>query len=1024
MNRSALALLLVACLVGTAAAAQQQTRGRLPLESVTTSQGLPSDSITTITTDSRGYVWFGTLDGLSRYDGERFVSYTTDDGLPDRMIWSIAEDSRGGMWIGTFNGAAEMTPAATRVHSVFTRIPPLRGNGDNAAAVFVDRNGTVWSQCDHDLCVVKDGHLELDASFRRAGGRDVNHLASDAAGGLWLATDYGLMHREHGVWQHFDVQPNHGGDETDAVVCDRDGRVWITNGFGIIVYAPKEGDTDARSLAERAGQPLTPGMPLHLPAPGHAIAITVPEPSPIVHARTPYPGRDGVMWIPCYYGLIRIANGRIDFFDTNDGLPPLEITAVCEDPAGDIWIGTRGAGALRLARSGALTYNRAHGMANERIMSLFRLADDTVCSTNRVGISCFGTHGEIRHTSLGHLPGWGWNQIVAQDRDGSLWFASTDGLLRLPPVHRVEDLLQSHPTAVYTSADGLDGDDIFRVWEDSRGEVWVSTLGKRPLSRFDRQSRRFVSFGPREGLHAAPTAFAEDRSGNIWLGLYSGGLMRVSGGTFERIDADLRDGQVRDLKIDSSGRLWIAATGGVARIDDPSRPARQLSVTHYSRRDGLSSDSGYCLAEMPGGRMAIGSQRGLDILNLANGTVAHVTMREGLASNEVSVAMVSPGGALWLGTINGLSRLDAIPPPRSSPAPHPHIEAVEIDGVAMPVPELGTPLVSNVRIEYPHHTLAVRFSSPHYDPARPLDFQYRLGALSTWTDAGALRSVVFDDLPSGDGVFETRAVSAGGRASQSARVSYLVIPPFWKQTWFVTAALIAALALALLAHRSRVAHLVALERVRTRLATDLHDDLGSSLSRISILSEVAKGKLGNADPAPVLDEIAGSARSLVDALGDSIWSMDPRRDDVQSVLLRARNFAAAVFESQSISMDLRVSPEVGALAFRPEQRRETYLILKEALNNAAKHAGAHHVSIEATAEDRWVRIAVRDDGKGFVAGHGSRDDGGRGVANMIDRARRAGGTLKIEAQPGGGTCVIVTVPLQQHDHAMQRDLHA
>ncbi len=122
MNRRfGLALSLVVCLAGKASAVQMQARGRLPLESVTTSQGLPNDSISTITTDSRGYVWFGTLDGLSRYDGERFVDYTTDDGLPDRMIWSIAEDRRGGIWIGTRQGAVEMTPSATRGRSLFSR---------------------------------------------------------------------------------------------------------------------------------------------------------------------------------------------------------------------------------------------------------------------------------------------------------------------------------------------------------------------------------------------------------------------------------------------------------------------------------------------------------------------------------------------------------------------------------------------------------------------------------------------------------------------------------------------------------------------------------------------------------------------------------------------------------------------------------------------------------------------------------------------------------------------------------------
>jgi ligand-binding sensor domain-containing protein len=269
MTRSSLALVLIASLFGEVAAAQQQTRGRLPLESVTTSQGLPSDSITTITTDSRGYVWFGTLDGLSRYDGERFVNYTTDDGLPDRMIWSIAEDARGGIWVGTFNGAARMTPTATRGRSLFARVATPRGKEGGATAVIVDRSGTIWSQCNDDLCFANDGRLQVDDSFHRAGGRDVNDIVSGVSGDLWLATTYGLMHRERdAVWHHFDVQPNHGGDDTDSVVCDADGRVWITNGFGVIVYTPKEGDTDTRSLAERAGPALTPGARLRMPAPG------------------------------------------------------------------------------------------------------------------------------------------------------------------------------------------------------------------------------------------------------------------------------------------------------------------------------------------------------------------------------------------------------------------------------------------------------------------------------------------------------------------------------------------------------------------------------------------------------------------------------------------------------------------------------------------------------------------------------------------------------------------------------------
>jgi signal transduction histidine kinase len=216
--------------------------------------------------------------------------------------------------------------------------------------------------------------------------------------------------------------------------------------------------------------------------------------------------------------------------------------------------------------------------------------------------------------------------------------------------------------------------------------------------------------------------------------------------------------------------------------------------------------------------------------------------------------------------------------------------------------------------------------------------------------------------------------------------------------------------LALAAHRYRVGQAVALERVRTRAATDLHDDLGSSLSRISILSEVAKRRLGSATE-PLLDEIAGSARGLVDALGDSIWSIDPKRDDVRSLLQRVRHFAAAVFESQSIDIDVRISPEVAELPLGAEQRRETYLILKEALNNAARHANAKHVAVIARAEGRTLRIAVEDDGRGFSQSAEPREDGGRGVPSMQERAQRAGGRLEIASRPGEGTRVLVTVPL-------------
>src|SRR5207253_8600899 len=209
------------------------------------------------------------------------------------------------------------------------------------------------------LCSAENGRLVIDESFKRAGGQLVRAVAGAPNGELWVGTDSGLWIRSHGgAWRRMAVQPHRGTDLVTGLLFDRAGRLWITTGFGAIVTMPRDGDRDARPLAERAGRPLTPSDPIRLPQqPGETIALIVPRQSPILHCTQPYEARDGAIWIPSYIGLLRVAGGRFDFFDHEDGLPPLEVTAVGEDPRGDIWIGTRGAGALRLSRAGATTFN-------------------------------------------------------------------------------------------------------------------------------------------------------------------------------------------------------------------------------------------------------------------------------------------------------------------------------------------------------------------------------------------------------------------------------------------------------------------------------------------------------------------------------------------------------------------------------------------------------------------------------------------------------------------------------------------
>jgi signal transduction histidine kinase/ligand-binding sensor domain-containing protein len=989
----------------------EPVHGRLPLQHYSASEGLVNDSVMSIQTDSRGFVWLGTLDGISRFDGAHFVNYTTAHGLPDRMVWSIVEDRDGSMWAATSGGTARMNASATKGPKLFTPIEAGPGVTPGGSALFVDAAGTMWAGCDHDLCSIRNGRLELDPSLREAGGFDVTAMRERPDGTFWVATGNGIFVRPRGgAWRRIVVHPT--APRTDGVgglLFDGDGLLWLSTGFGIIVFNPAGGSLPTRPLRDIVGKPLLAGDPLRLPGPGEAVMITVPGDTPII-CRQPFRSSDGAIWQPCYGGLFRIEDGRIDYYDERDGLP-LDLTSIGEDPEGEIWIGTRNDAALRLVRSGARTYDRKHGLANERIMSVFALDDETVCATNRLGLSCI-RGDEIHHGSLWppgmRYLGWGWNQIVARDQAGSLWFATGEGLVRWPRVKAIEDLGRVAPLAVYTTRDGLDLNEVFRVWIDSHDEVWVSTFGKNPLSRANAKTGRFTSFGAELG--ATPTAFAEDRAGNVWLGFYTGGVARFRDGRFERLSRGIPTGFVRDLTVDSHGSLWIAATGGVARIEDPTAGLDRLSIQRFSRKDGLSSDSGYSVVELKDGRIGISSQRGFDVFDLQRRTVVPITVQEGLASNEVTVSLTTPDGALWLGTARGLSHLPSVPRRRISPPPQPRFHSVAIDGIALPVAELGAASLPRIRVEYPRHAVAINFSAPQHDRTRALSFAYRIAGEEGWTNAGSEETLVFDRLPSGRGSLELRTVTSDGRASQPAVMAFEVIPPLWKRTWFLALAALLLVATAVLAHRARVAQMVALERVRTRVATDLHDDLGSSLSRISILSEAAKRKEALSQAAPILDEIADSARSLIDALGDTIWSIDPRNDDVRSVVVRAQDFAAALFEAQDTAVDVTVPDPVARIPLRAEQRREIFLILKEALNNTARHAAARRVNIEAGVDAGSLRITVKDDGKGFGSREPSRD-GGRGVPSMSDRAARAGGRLHIESEPGGGARVSIVLPV-------------
>lgn len=580
--------------------------------------------------------------------------------------------------------------------------------------------------------------------------------------------------------------------------------------------------------------------------------------------------------------------------------------------------------------------------------------------------------------------------------------------------------------------DGLGGNIVLSLFEDRRGDIWVSTGEEgRGLARWERATETIHRYTEADGLPSFaavhPVSYCEDRAGGVWVGFsIGGGLARYRDGRFTCFTSSdgLAEGGIFNLFVDSSERLWVATTrGGVCRIDHPE--AERPEILTYTTADGLSSNHVTCMTEDRWGRIYVGTARGVDRLDTATRHIKHYTTADGLLMGTMSAALQDRDGALWFGFQGGLVRL--IPEPDRPPlAPPVLITGLRVAGELQPVSALGETEVAPVELGADKNQLQIEYVALGFSPGEGLRYQHKLeGSDADWSPPSEQRTVNFASLAPGRYRFLVRAVNADGVVSeQPASFAFTILPPVWQRWWFVG---LATGLLGLLVYsmfRYRLARLLELERVRTRIAADLHDDLGAGLSRVAILSEVVKrqvdvnggGNPGGVAAAPLLTEIADSARGLLAATREIVWAIDPQRASLDNLAAQIRQFASDLLESQAIRWEFRVPEEMDRVKLDPEQRRQLLLIFKEALHNIERHSGCTTVSLSIALSHGCLAAEIRDDGRGFVvpAVPSSPTNGrGNGLANMRRRAAQLGGQLQVRAAPGQGTRLELTVPLKR-----------
>lgn len=412
------------------------------------------------------------------------------------------------------------------------------------------------------------------------------------------------------------------------------------------------------------------------------------------------------------------------------------------------------------------------------------------------------------------------------------------------------------------------------------------------------------------------------------------------------------------------------------------------------------------------GRIYIGTGRGIDRLDLATGRIKHYTTADGLPLTAMYGILRDRKGALWFSFQTGPARL--VPEPDPSPVPPPIlITALRIAGETHQISALGETEIAPIELGPYRNQLRIDFVALGLSPGEGLLYQYKLeGTNQDWSPFTDQRSVNFANLAPGAYRFLVQAVNADGvRSETPATFSFTILPPVWQRWWFLTlAAVLLGLAIYSM-YRYRLAQKLKVERVRTHIATDLHDDIGTNLSLIAMASEVALRRSREDDQQVIeaLSLISGTSRELVDSMGDIVWAVNPGRDRLVDLIKRMRRFASDVFSARSIAFHFEAPSDDRDMRLGTETRREVLLIFKEAVSNIARHSKCTEADIELKAQGGSLVLKLSDNGKGFDT---TRSFDGNGLVSMGHRAERLGGRLEVVSRNGEGTTVTLKTPLK------------
>lgn len=955
-----------------ASSAEAKSAGGTPVEfglqSWQTDNGLPGNIVHAIAQTPDGYLWVGTDGGLARFDGIRFQTFPIADAHPGpgQQINALCVDKQGRLWVATGNGLLGQLIDG-RFEALPSEINPLAAP---VIALVPDPAGGVWA-------LDASGRLSrLLDELATANVQGIREIAVGEDGRAWTNDGTALRRFQDGRWEEV-FRPAGGVLRMGA---RRAGGVWVIANHRLLAVGPEGRVQDFAPLPWESGA---------------------------TEVRQLFEDRQGGLWIGTNRkGLCRFVDGQFLPVQTSQN----NILSISQDSEDSIWVGLQGGGLNRLNQHQIGSFDR--GLTNEVVLSVAQDREGRIWASTLFGGLGF-LRGDIWE-SLGASEGWEGGEgraatCLSPKPDGRMWIGTMDrGLF----------FWENGRLSTFELSDKMPTGGIDALFTDSRERLWIGTSSSGLLCLEQGKITRFTKADglPEEDIRA----MAEEGSGVLWIGMGGkGSLATWKDGQIQAMPASLWPGfPIRVIVPSADGVVWIGTVGGgLFRL-------KENRLTRMTARDGLPSETVSQLLIDSDGRLWGGTDQGLfraslrDLNAFAEGDTRSVAFDlfgrgDGLRALQFMggyqpVSWKARDGTFWMATVKGLVTFH---PSQIRPRPQPPIaiiEEVTCNGLVTSARD-GLDLPPGVE------ELRIQFTSPGLSAPERLRFRHKLdGVDPDWVEGGTGRTATYRNLPPGRHLFRV-GVSDPSQAGEGrmASLSFTVAPEFWQTSWFFAGAAAAAAAALVLGIRwgmirrlRRRLQLVeqhqALEEERMRIARDLHDDVGSNLSSIVLLSQMCPA------PAPAeLADIRRVASETIDALRDIVWFINPAYDSLGDLIERMKGACSDLLPGLPNTFECGTIPADTKLA--PVFRRNLLPAFKESLHNAAQHSGATRIGIRADLSDGVFCFSISDNGTGFDESNVTL---GNGLRSLRRRAAELGGEVRIEAGPdGSGTRVTFSARL-------------